>query len=257
MRRIWTTFIVIALGLFASATFARAADLPWERDGALLDQFFAAAQTDGIMAAAPHVAAFDKALTEAKTLLPGPVERGGTRYVLTDGPVETTAVLMMQVTGNGNDVVAVPNPYPLIGRILGAYYVEIGRFEEALDALDAGLALSPLPEEHFGWTVPDLLAERGIALGQLKRWKEALASYEAGLAIGDMDKGERALLHRGRGFVLVELGRIEEAEAAYRTSLELEPGNSIAIGELAYIAKLKAGAEPVDPNLVIRGTGEK
>jgi len=36
------------------------------------------------------------------------------------------------------------------------------------------------------------------------------------------------------------LGRLDEAEDSYNKSLEIEPGNRIALGELEYIKKLRA-----------------
>ena len=48
----------------------------------------------------------------------------------------------------------------------------------------------------------------------------------------------------GSGFSLTELRRYDEAEAAYRASLALEPEHGGALAELAYIAKLKAGVVP-------------
>jgi Flp pilus assembly protein TadD len=48
-------------------------------------------------------------------------------------------------------------------------------------------------------------------------------------------------MRRGRGFVLTELGRLDEAEAAYRESLKIEPDSERAKNELQYIARLKAG----------------
>jgi Flp pilus assembly protein TadD len=78
-------------------------------------------------------------------------------------------------------------------------------------------------------------------LARLNRLPEALTAYEDGLKLADIDDGGRARMHRGRGYVLTEMGRLDEAEAAYRESLKFEPGNKIAIGELDYIARLRAG----------------
>ena len=42
-----------------------------------------------------------------------------------------------------------------------------------------------------------------------------------------------------RGFSLVELGDLDGAEKAFSESLDLEPGNSLAIRELKYIQHLR------------------
>lgn len=45
---------------------------------------------------------------------------------------------------------------------------------------------------------------------------------------------------RGMGFMLIELNRLDEAEQALRDSLKLDPGNDVALNELAYIRELRA-----------------
>jgi tetratricopeptide (TPR) repeat protein len=253
MRRIWFAFVAIVLVILGSVAIAQAAGGVWERDGALIGQVVADVRAGGIKAVGPRAAALKKALAGAKTLFPGPTEADGTRYVLTDGVTETTVVLARMVRGKKGDVTALANPYPIIALILGSYYVETRKFSDAVKALDAGLALSPLPKDRLGATVPKLLSERGIALSQLKRWKEALASYDAALAIKSVDKPVRGMLHRGRGFVLIEMGRLVDAEAAYKSSLKFDPGNAIAANELAYIKGLKAGGKSLAPVVGIPG----
>jgi len=248
MRRVFLAFVFAILG---AVSLAHAAEPQWVKDGALLAQVVGKARAGGIGAIGANATAMKKALTGAKKLFPGPVEVGGTSYVLTDGKAETVAVLARQ----GKDTVAIDNPYQLMGLVLGSYYVETRKFKDAVSVLDAALALSPLPKDRLGTTVPDIYSERGVALGQLKRWKEALANYDAALSIGKMDKSQRALLYRGRGFALVEMGRLDEGEAAYKASLKLEPGNGIAKNELAYIAGLKAGAKPFKGSVVSPGAG--
>lgn len=257
MRRIWAACVVVVLGIISSVALAEAAEPQWEIDGALIGQVVTETRAGGIGAVAPHAAALKKALAGAKVLFPGPIKDDGTSYVLTDGSSETVAVLVKMTRDNAGEIMAFDNPYPIMGLILGSFYVETGEPKEALEVLDAGLTLSPLPEDRLGRTVPDILAERGIALGQLKRWKESLASYEAGLAVRDMDKSMRAVLHRGRGFALIEMERLDDAEAAYKTSLKFAPGNELAKKELAYIASLQAGAKPLDQTLISPGAGKK
>ena len=42
------------------------------------------------------------------------------------------------------------------------------------------------------------------------------------------------------GFSLIELNRLNEAEQAFNQSLEIDPKNSVALNELAYIKKLRS-----------------
>lgn len=46
------------------------------------------------------------------------------------------------------------------------------------------------------------------------------------------------------GLVLIEMGRLDGAEKAFHSSLEIEPGNALALNELSYIEELRAGGEP-------------
>jgi tetratricopeptide (TPR) repeat protein len=126
------------------------------------------------------------------------------------------------------------NPYPAAAFYLGAYYNEVGLPDQAIQALDLGLVAGP--------NAPLLIAERDAALIALHRWDDVLAGAARGLAIANLSPQDQALMLRNRGFALTELRRLNEAKQAYEQSLTLAPDNALARNELAYIAKLKAGA---------------
>jgi tetratricopeptide (TPR) repeat protein len=69
-----------------------------------------------------------------------------------------------------------------------------------------------------------LLCSRGTVLGALGRHAEALAAYDAVLAINPQD----AIAHYGRACVLYDLGRHAEALAAYDASLAIDPQHAVA-----------------------------
>ena len=243
--KIWVRLMLALLTALTVLTGAAvAAPTQWEKDSALASEVFTSVQRGGILAVRPYAGAIKAALSGGKKLFPGPIKRDGGLLVLADGPAEEAAVLSGLKTKAGGDVTALANPYPPMAFVLGSYYIETGKFKEAISALDAGLALSPLPKARLGETVPSLISERGSALTQLKKFKEAIANYDMGLALSGVDAKARARLYRGKGFALTELGRLDEAEAAYKASLKLEPGNPIAKNELAYIAGLRKGAPP-------------
>jgi Flp pilus assembly protein TadD len=104
-----------------------------------------------------------------------------------------------------------------------------------------------------------LTAERGAALIALERPQEALETYVLGLAALPPGAAapSRAVLLRGEGAALTDLGRLDEAQIAYLRSLDLEPGHAGALGELAYIARMRAGAKPTATRLVITRDGGK
>ncbi|MGH7639612.1 MAG: tetratricopeptide repeat protein [Candidatus Dormibacteria bacterium] len=86
-------------------------------------------------------------------------------------------------------------------------------------------------------------ADEAVRLALDSRWQEALVLNDELLTrFGpDADTCNR------RGKALLELGRLGDAEAAYRTALELSPGNQIARRQLAKLAELRAGREEVAP----------
>jgi tetratricopeptide (TPR) repeat protein len=212
----------------------------------------------GILGIEPHVAELEQALAGApkSAVVTGP--ESGTTIVLTDGPTDTL-IALAAVAGDkspsakGRKVEAVQDPYVLASLYLGIFYNEVGRPDEALRVLDAGLALADahatFPGLAAGEHRPGLVSERGTALFQLKRWSDALADYDDGLKLNGLPDKDRARLLRGRGFALTELKRLDEAEAAYRESLKLEPSNALAENELKYIAQLRATGKTAPPEI--------
>lgn len=223
---------------------------PWTRAHALLATLQHEVSAGGIMAVAPHAAELEQILIKPQ-LTYGVVSDGKlTIYVLTDGPAEAMVALAVLGHQKGARAVALTNPYPLLSLYLASYYDEIKRPDQALHVLDTGLKLSPISGVRLGETVPNLIAERGAALAGLKHWQDEVNNENAGLKLGSMSDNLRALLYRGRGFALTELGRLDEAEAAYKESLKLEPGNPRAEHELQYIAGLRAGSKPVAGGII-------
>jgi tetratricopeptide (TPR) repeat protein len=220
----------------------------------------------GILTVKDHVDALETALRNTEGVFPSPPPAAdGTITVLTDGPTETLAVLAA-VAKDGRHVVAVINPYPRIGLYLGVYYNEVGKPEEALRVIDAGLKLTP-NDMGLGATLASLYGEKAAAFANEKRWTEDVVTCDTGLALPAATVPDRALLYRNRGFALVELGRLDDGTTSYQESLKLEPGNPIATRELAYIARLRAGgvrapteqilppAPPPQPNSAPKASG--
>jgi tetratricopeptide (TPR) repeat protein len=198
----------------------------------------------GVQAVQPHVADLEKALVIGEGGRPWAV--ADTRYVLADGssgPFVARLWAMRDPSGRQRRVEAYPNPYPGLALALGAYYNEAGRPDDALRVLAVGQredTVLGIPGQHL----PALINEHAVANGALRRWADALADDDRGLALPNLSAPDRALLLRGRGLALTELGRMDEAAKSYQDSLGLEPGNPRAQSELAYIARLRAGARP-------------
>jgi len=213
---------------------------PWVTAQVALDDATADLQQGGIRALAAHVDALEKALADAGRgwLGASPDET----VVLTDGMAD----MLLETVAAGKaapdkTAVAINDPFAPIALYLASYYNETGRFEDAVRVIDREFAFHP---GTTGGHRPELASERAVALVQLHRFAEALKAYDDGLLLLSIDDKGKARMQRGRGYALTELGRLDDAEAAYRQSLTLEPNNKLALGELAYIAKLKAGAKP-------------
>jgi Flp pilus assembly protein TadD len=133
----------------------------------------------------------------------------------------------------------VDNSYPVAAFVLGAWLNEGRRFSDALAMLDRGLAFDPY--------YPMLVSEKGIALNALHRSAEALAAYEFGAKLFKLDDRQRGVMLRGQGYVLTDLNRLDDAEAAYKQSLKIDPNHGNALHELQYIATLRRGASNSGP----------
>lgn len=230
-----------------------AATPPWETAQALLDKVTPELAAGGIKALAPHVGDFEKALEDA-----GKPFAGGdpnTVVILVDGMMDQmAAIAAVGKAMPGKKIVTVADPYPVMALYLGSYYNEIGHPADALRVLEREKArnIGTMGDHCAGLT-----SERAIALLQLRRLDEALAVYDEGLKLDNIDDKGKARMHRGRGYVLTEMGRLDEAEAAYKESLKFEPDNAIARGELDYIAKLKQGGKTAPGEIVLPNSGNQ
>lgn len=149
------------------------------------------------------------------------------------GVAETKRYLL----GPGTETVtarAIPKHW-CVALFLKAYALNDRRdFAGALPYLQQAVGMAPA-HAHF-------LNELGYTLQQLGQAPAALDAFtkaEAGaVATAPTDAlVERTRALRGMGAVLVELGRWDEAEAAYRRSLALDPSDARARAELDWIAK--------------------
>jgi len=198
-----------------------------------------ALNSGGYEALGPHLADVKAVLDRAPTTYPQMELKGDVLLVRSADADEVNAAAdaLLASHPQARSVKWAFNVYPIASLLLGAYANEVRQPQAALSVLDKGVALQP--------DDTDLIREKGVALFGLKRWEEALGLYERWLAMDDPMHAafDRALLLRAKGFALIELERLDDAEAAYRASLQIEPDHGGAKYELAYIAKLRAGAE--------------
>lgn len=86
-------------------------------------------------------------------------------------------------------------------------------------------------------------AEEAVGLALASRWEEALALNDDLLERFGPD--EETCNRRGKA--LLELGRLEDAEAAYEATHKLNSSNQIATRQLAKLSELRQAKAPVAP----------
>jgi tetratricopeptide (TPR) repeat protein len=84
--------------------------------------------------------------------------------------------------------------------------------------------------------------EKAQAMVYSGRLPEALALYDQITDINaHVSARNLAVARRGKGFVLIEMDDLDGAEQAFRSSLEIDPDNEVALHELTYIEHLRQG----------------
>lgn len=123
----------------------------------------------------------------------------------------------------------------------GYALIELGRTGEARAALERAIQLAPR-EAHYRSELAELYARE-------KNWNDALAAFDASAKVAEesVDKerknAELGRALRGKGFVLVELGKLDEAEAMYRRCLALDPADRKAMNELRYVQQRRQSTQ--------------
>jgi tetratricopeptide (TPR) repeat protein len=85
-----------------------------------------------------------------------------------------------------------------------------GKLAEAIDRFAVSISAEPTVEGHFA---------RGVLLGRAERFDEAVAEYDAAIAMDPKMSSARL----NRAAALLRLGRLDDALAAYRAWLEIAP----------------------------------
>lgn len=183
------------------------------------------------------MAMLDPVLAEYDALYP---ESDG-RAMMCDMPDEGWAAAGTAglLTGK-NELVLVTSTWCTALWAKGYTLVDVKRIDQALPYLERAVAMAP---EHSHY-----LSELGYAYQALRLWDKSYAAYEraakgAESYEGDKRNAEISRAWRGMGFVLIELGKLDEAEALFNKCLELDPDDAKARNELDYIAEQRAKAK--------------
>jgi len=115
--------------------------------------------------------------------------------------------------------------------------VHVGQFAQAKPWLEKAINLSPSNSLY--------LSELGGIFQREKNWPMALLTFQSAERATEFSPAntknfELSKAWRGIAYVLVELGRLDEAEGLYRKCLELDKNDARAANELRYIEKARA-----------------
>jgi tetratricopeptide (TPR) repeat protein len=135
------------------------------------------------------------------------------------------------------------NSIVLSGTWASAYFLksyalqDLDRVADAKTAIKLALELSP-------WSCL-YLSELGSIYKLEKDWVRAREVFEkaednAALSPDNLKAAELGVARRGLGYVLVEQGKLDEAEKKYRQCLAENPNDTKAAAELEYVRGLKA-----------------
>ncbi len=152
------------------------------------------------------------------------------------GTVETLLYMTRSAEKN-ESALAVSAAYASAYYLKGYIFVDRGEFPDAFPYLRKAVELSPSNAQF--------LSELGNLYQSGKQWPQALETFDRAVEGARLlsDKADhsaelrRAL--RGRGYSLIELRRLDEAEKVYAECLELDPNDRTAKGELEYIKGLR------------------
>ena len=115
--------------------------------------------------------------------------------------------------------------------------IDLGELDSAQIFIERAVRMSPMNSMY--------LSELGHILQAKRDWQKALETYELSAEAAqtyspeELKNKELARAKRGIGYVLIELGRLDEAEIQFRECLDIDAEDAGAIGELKYIEDLR------------------
>lgn len=109
------------------------------------------------------------------------------------------------------------------------------QWNKAIAYLDRKIMYAPYEAQPY--------LEKGYTLTAQGKPQEGFDAYKTAYDLAtthNAAKQEQAAALRGMGSANIELGKLDEAVELFNKSLEIEPGNRVALSELDYIKKMKA-----------------
>jgi tetratricopeptide (TPR) repeat protein len=164
--------------------------------------------------------------------------KGETRLIYCAGSVAEGVMYAGLATQQKRSALVLNGDWSQAIFLKGFALIDLNRPDEAKPLFDRALALSPLNAQFLG--------ETGEWHKIRHEWDKAYDYFRRGTDNAFLMPTEveqkffkrRGL--RGMGFVLIEQGRLDEAEAKYREALAIDPDDAAAKQELQYIAEQRA-----------------
>lgn len=157
------------------------------------------------------------------------------------GPTETL-FYMLKAAEKKEEAIAISQVWAQAFFYKGYANVELGDIDGAKSNIKKALELSPSNSIY--------LSELGYIYGTERKLNEALELYEQAEEFANTFSPEEIktaeilkALH-GSGYILIELGKLDEAEKKYRKCLEIDENDNKALNELKYIQNLRNQKNP-------------
>jgi tetratricopeptide (TPR) repeat protein len=231
MRSLTSTFLLLAITTAATVGFAASGSDP-DKNPQMVTLLEEARQFIDAKNSAAAIRKCDAVIAAYKAHYGGRKEK---IYCARSGP-ETLASLLKAAVDK-NNAIALSSTWA-DAYFMKAYALqELRRLTEAKTTLLLALKLSPLNSQY--------LCELGSIYALEKNWPKAKQVYteaedNAKLAPDVSSADELARARRGLGYVLVELGKLDEAEKKYQQCLAANPNDTKAKAELEYVREQKA-----------------
>lgn len=188
----------------------------------------------------------DGKLKDAMTPLDEVIEHYESRYRREDIAVysahdQTDALLYAMITnlsGKPKETVVFGPAWAKAYWMRGYIYGEMNQLDQEIAQLDKALALAPMDPQYNN--------ELAYAYGQKRDFARAMELYDTAQSHAELVSDPQMANHykcvalRGKGYALVELNKLDEAESAYKACLALTPDEPKSVGELEYIKGLRA-----------------
>jgi tetratricopeptide (TPR) repeat protein len=163
-------------------------------------------------------------------------EGGPARIYCASNQAETIFYLAKHASQNSKTDAKVVRFWCNAQFLKGYALVELGRIEDAQAAIRAAIALSPANSQY--------LSELGSTYLRQKDWTKAMETYKSAEEFAEFSEPQVKHRHlavalRGTGYALIELGRLDEAEAKYKQSIQIDPDENLARNQLEYIRHLR------------------